>query len=61
LAGPIAGDPVADLVKAAKLLDIEVDHLAGAGALIATHGLSRLQITHPVQSKPSIQAAAGYG
>jgi hypothetical protein len=33
LAGTLAGDAMADPVKAAKLFDIDVDHLAGRLAL----------------------------
>ena len=44
LAGAIAGDAVADLVETTELFDIDVDHLAGSGALIAAHRLGRLQV-----------------
>ena len=32
LADPVAGDPVADPIELAKLLDVDVDDLAGRGA-----------------------------
>jgi hypothetical protein len=57
LAGPIPGDPMADLVEAAKLLDIDVDHVAGVLSLVATHRLGRFQIAHPVQSQTPQDAA----
>ena len=41
----------ADLVEAAELLDIDVDHVAGMLSLVATHRLGRFQIAHPVQSQ----------
>lgn len=33
----VAGDAVADAVEAAKLLDVDMDHLAGFGPLVAAH------------------------
>jgi hypothetical protein len=52
---------VADLLETTKLLDIDVDHLAGAGPFIAAHGFGWLQITHPVQSQPPQDTADGGG
>src|SRR5438067_5941392 len=48
LAGAIAGDAVADPVETTELFDIDVDHLAGRGALIAARRLGRLQVADPV-------------
>jgi hypothetical protein len=48
LAGSIAGDAVADLVEATELFDIDMDNLAGDGALITAHRLGRLQVAYPV-------------
>src|SRR6266849_4913551 len=56
LAGPVSGDPMADLVEAAELLDIDVDHVAGVLSLVTTHRLSRLQVAHPVQPQASQDA-----
>ena len=41
LAGSIAGDAMADAVDAAELLDVDMDELAGCGALIADHRRAR--------------------
>src|ERR1019366_538053 len=57
LAGPIAGDAVADLLEAAELLDVDVDQLAGGLALIAHHGLGRLQVPDPAEPGPPQDAA----
>lgn len=46
----IAGDAMADLAEAAKLLDIDVDHLAGVLALVAPDRFGRLDILEPRQS-----------
>ena len=53
LSGSIAGDAMADLVEAAQLLDVDVDHLAGAVAFVAAHRLGRLQVA------PAVEAVAG--
>jgi hypothetical protein len=37
LAGPIAGDAVANLFETAESFEIDLDHLAGRGALITAH------------------------
>src|SRR4051812_17842878 len=60
LAGAIASDAVADSVETTELFDIDVDHLAGRGALIAAHRLGRLQVAYPVQPQ-SLQDAADGG
>jgi hypothetical protein len=40
----IAGDAMADLAEAAKLLDVDMDHLAGVLALVAPDRLGRLDV-----------------
>ena len=42
-AGAIAGDAVADAVDATELLGVDVEQLAGAGALVTDHSRSRLE------------------
>src|SRR3981189_2203272 len=59
LAGPITGDAVTDLVETTELFDIDVDHIARSGPLIAAHRLARLQVADPVQSQPPQDAADG--
>jgi hypothetical protein len=59
LTGPITGNAMTDFVETTELFDIDVDHLAGSDTLITAHGLGRLQITYPVQSKPPHNAADG--
>src|SRR3974390_65505 len=49
LAGPVAGDAVADLVEAAELLDVQMDQFAGVLTLIADDRLGRLQVPRPGQ------------
>ena len=36
LAGPVASDAMADALEAAKLLDVDVDHVAGIGVFVAS-------------------------
>ena len=43
LAGPIAGDPMADPIELAELFDVDVDDLARGGAFIATDRFGRLE------------------
>jgi hypothetical protein len=43
LAGPVAGDAVADAIDAAELLDVDMDELAGLLPLIAGDGRSRIE------------------
>ena len=50
LARPIAGDAMAYRVETAELLDVDVDHVAGMVALVATRRPGRLQIADAVQS-----------
>src|SRR5258708_5956153 len=56
LTGPISRDPMADLVEAAELLDIDVDHVARMLSLVPTHRFGWLQVAHPVQSQASQDA-----
>jgi len=59
LANPIAGDAMADPIETTELFDIDVDHLARCGALIAARRLGRLQVAYPVQTQPPQDAADG--
>jgi len=59
LTGAVAGDPVADAVDAAEFLDVEVDHLAGIGALITPHGFDGIEISHPAQAGSTQDPAHG--
>ena len=43
LAGAVTRDAVADPVESAELFDVDVDHLAGLLAFIASHRLGRLE------------------
>jgi hypothetical protein len=43
LAGPVAGDAMADLVELAELFDVDVDQLARPLALVAAWRLGRLE------------------
>src|SRR5215208_4318970 len=45
----ITGDAMADLAEAAELLDVDVDHLAGVLALVASDRFGRLDIPEPRQ------------
>src|SRR5258707_13235090 len=56
LGGPISRDRMADLVEAAELLDIDVDHVARMLSLVPTHRFGWLQVAHPVQSQASQDA-----
>src|SRR5688572_17478606 len=53
----IAGDAVADTIDPAKLLDVDVDHLARMLALVAPHRFARLQCTDLVEPEPPQDAA----
>src|SRR5882757_1871613 len=59
LSGPVASDAMADLLETTELFDVDVDDLAGCGALIAAYRLSRFQVAYPVQSQPPKDAADG--
>jgi hypothetical protein len=59
LAGPVAGDAVADALETSELLDIDVDQLSGALSFVATHGLGGLQVAQPAQSQPPENPAHG--
>ena len=43
----VIGDAVADLAEAAKLLDVDVDHLAGMLALVANDRGGRFDVPEP--------------
>ena len=47
----IAGDAMADLIEAAELLDVDVDELAGMLALVAAHGLGRLEVPDAAEAE----------
>ena len=49
----LAGDAVADAVDPAELLDVQVDHLAGRGALVADHRRLGLQRRQPAEAQPA--------
>lgn len=51
LAGLVAADAVADTLETPELLDVDVNDLAWALALILTFRLGRLQIAYPVNPK----------
>ena len=57
LGGTLAGDAVADLLEAADLLDVDVDQLAGAGALVAADRHGRRQVLEPAEPAPAQHAA----
>ena len=61
LADPVAGDPVADPIELAKLLDVDVDDLAGRGAFIAADRLGRLERRQPVEAQAFEDATDGGG
>ena len=50
LAVAVPGDAVADAIELTQLLDVHVDHFAGAVILIADHRRGRLQIPPAVQA-----------
>ena len=53
----MACDAMSDLLEAAEFLDVEVDHLAGMGALVPADRLSRLQRFQRVEAQPAQDAA----
>lgn len=57
----IGGDTVAKLVEAAQLLDVQVQHLAGLGALVAIDRWCRLQLGQSMQTAPAQQPGNGAG
>ena len=59
LADLAAGDPVADPIELAELLDVDVDDLARGGALIAADRLGRLESGKPIEAQPFEDAADG--
>ena len=50
-AGAITGDAVADALDAAELLGIDVQQLAGAGALVADHGRPGLESSEAAKAE----------
>jgi hypothetical protein len=46
----VAGNPMADPIEAAKLLDVDMDQLAWVLALVASHGLGRIKIAEAAQA-----------
>ena len=60
LAGARTGGAVADLLEPSELFDVEVEQLAGVGALVAPDRRGRRQVLGPAQPAPS-QAAADRG
>jgi hypothetical protein len=59
LADPVAGDPVADAIELAELLDVDVDDLAGSCAFVAADRLGRLESGKPTEAQPLQDAADG--
>lgn len=59
LAGAIAGDAMADAVETAKLLDIDVDHVARLVTLISTRRLCWLKIDERKRSADDVSKAYG--
>lgn len=59
LAIAVPGDAVTDPVEAAELFDVDVDHLAGPGPLVATHRRNRLKGADPVETQTLKDAAYG--
>ena len=56
---PCAGDAMARPVKTTQLLDIQVDQLARTVALIAAHGLWRIEMCKPPKPLPPEPARHG--
>src|SRR5262245_60891139 len=59
LAGPVAGDAVADGVEPAKLFDVEMDDLARCGAFIARPGIGGFDGREPAEAAALQDAADG--
>jgi len=59
LAAPIAGDAMADAAEADELLDVEVDELAGACAIVVPRRLAGLERRQPAQTKPAEMSGDG--
>ncbi len=55
----IARDAMSDLLEAAEFFDVEVNHLAGMGALVSANRLRRLQRLQRVEAQPAQDAADG--
>jgi hypothetical protein len=59
LAGAVGGDAMSDFVEAAEFLDVEMDHLAGMGALVTAHRLGRLERLQGVEAQAAQDADCG--
>src|ERR1700686_661146 len=59
LAFAVAGDAMADFVETAELFDVDVDHLARLGPLVAADGGGRFQGVDPAQTQALGDAAYG--
>jgi hypothetical protein len=59
LSSAIAGDPMADATDATKLLDVQMDYLAGMFALVAAYWLGGLERNKLVQPQPVKDATDG--
>jgi hypothetical protein len=57
--GAIAGDAVADAVDPAELLGVDVEQLAGAGALVADHGRPGLERGEAAEAEAAQRQADG--
>jgi hypothetical protein len=61
LAGPIAGDPMADPAELIELFDVDRDDLARRGPFVATDWLGRLERRQTIEAQPFQDAADGGG
>ena len=59
LAAPVAGDAMADAAEAGELLDIEVDELTGACAVVSPRRLARFERGQPTETQPPEIAGDG--
>src|ERR1700729_4331404 len=57
LAGAVSGDPMADAIELAELLDVDVEDLAWGDPLITAHRLGRLERGQAVEAQPFQDAA----
>ena len=57
LAGPIAGDPMADPTELAQLFDVDMDDLSRGGPFVATDWLGRLERRQAIEA-PAFEDAA---
>jgi len=61
LAGPVAGDPVADPIELTELFDVDVDELAGLIALVTARWFGRLEGAQPIEAQALEHPADGGG